>query len=129
VNPPLSLSQTRALTGAVFLGSTRDKLSPRFGANIFDMNHAFIDTVPQGTDAAINSVLQALGRDTKQQSGVTQYRERHPPKSLKRLERVKGIEPSSSAWKAAGKLNEFNDHCIKSRSKTVLNSPYFYNRQ
>jgi len=42
------------------------------------MNRAFIETLPQGTDAAINSVLQALGRDTKQQPGVTQYRERHP---------------------------------------------------
>jgi len=41
------------------------------------------------------------------------------------LERVKGIEPSSSAWKAAGKLNDFNDHCVKSRPKTVPNSPIF----
>ena len=40
----------------------RDNLSPRFGASTFDMNRAFIDTLPQGTDAPINSVLlQAPG--------------------------------------------------------------------
>jgi len=40
----------------------RDNLSPRFGASSFDMNRAFIDTLPQGTDAPINSVLlQAPG--------------------------------------------------------------------
>jgi hypothetical protein len=46
-----------------------------------------------------------------------------------RLERVKGIEPSSSAWKIVGKLNDFNEPCVKSRPKTVLNAPIFYNRQ
>ncbi len=40
----------------------RDNLSPRFGASTFDMNRAFIDTLPQGTNAPINSVLlQAPG--------------------------------------------------------------------
>ncbi len=40
----------------------RDSLSPRFGASSFDMNRAFIDTLPQGTNAPINSVLlQAPG--------------------------------------------------------------------
>src|SRR5450631_439933 len=40
----------------------RDNLSPRFGASTFDMNRAFIETLPQGTDAPINSVLlQAPG--------------------------------------------------------------------
>jgi outer membrane receptor protein involved in Fe transport len=40
----------------------RDSLSPRFGASSFDMNRAFIETLPQGTDAPINSVLlQAPG--------------------------------------------------------------------
>ena len=34
------------------------------------------------------------------QSGLIQWTKRAPSKSLKRLERVKGIEPSSSAWKA-----------------------------
>jgi hypothetical protein len=31
------------------------------------------------------------------------------PKSLKTLEQVNGIEPSSSAWKAVGNPNEIND--------------------
>ena len=40
----------------------RDNLSPRFGASSFDMNRAFIETLPQGTDAPINTVLlQARG--------------------------------------------------------------------
>ena len=40
----------------------RDNLSPRFGASSFDMNRAFIETLPQGTDAPINTVLlQAPG--------------------------------------------------------------------
>jgi outer membrane receptor protein involved in Fe transport len=39
------------------LDVARDKLSPRFGASSFDMNRAFIETLPQGTDAPINSVL------------------------------------------------------------------------
>jgi outer membrane receptor protein involved in Fe transport len=44
------------------LDIARDSLSPRFGASTFDMNRAFIDTLPQGTDAPINSVLlQAPG--------------------------------------------------------------------
>src|ERR1019366_9686245 len=42
-----------------------------------------------------------------------------------RLERVKGIEPSSSAWKIVGKLNDFNESCVKWKHKTVLNSPIF----
>jgi outer membrane receptor protein involved in Fe transport len=44
------------------LDVARDNLSPRFGASSFDMNRAFIETLPQGTDAPINSVLlQAPG--------------------------------------------------------------------
>jgi hypothetical protein len=38
--------------------------------------------------------------DAKQQPGVTQNAGLPRPKPLKTLERVKGIEPSSSAWKA-----------------------------
>jgi hypothetical protein len=38
---------------------------------------------------------------------------------------VKGIEPSSSAWKVVGKLNDFNEPCVKWRPKTVLNAPIF----
>jgi hypothetical protein len=65
--------------------------------------------------------------DTKQQPGVTQNAGLPRPKPLKTLERVKGIEPSSSAWKVVGKLNDFNEPCVKWQPKTVLNSPYFYN--
>ena len=44
------------------LDIARDDLSPRFGASSFDMNRAFIETLPQGTDAPLNSVLlQAPG--------------------------------------------------------------------
>jgi len=40
----------------------RDNLSPRFGASSFDMNRAFIETLPQGTNGSINKVLlQAPG--------------------------------------------------------------------
>jgi outer membrane receptor protein involved in Fe transport len=40
----------------------RDNLSPRMGASTFDMNRAFIETLPQGTDGSINKVLlQAPG--------------------------------------------------------------------
>ena len=40
----------------------RDNLSPRFGASTFDMNRAFIETLPQGTNGSINKVLlQAPG--------------------------------------------------------------------
>jgi len=40
----------------------RDNLSPRFGASTFDMNRAFIETLPQGADAPVNKVLlQAPG--------------------------------------------------------------------
>ncbi|MGA7033691.1 MAG: ligand-gated channel, partial [Pseudolabrys sp.] len=42
--------------------TARDNLSPRFGASTFDMNRAFIDTLPQGADAPVNKVLlQAPG--------------------------------------------------------------------
>jgi len=44
------------------LDIARDDLSPRFGASSFDINRAFIETLPQGTDAPLNSVLlQAPG--------------------------------------------------------------------
>jgi hypothetical protein len=56
---------------------------------------------------------------------VTQWVQRAPIKSLKTLERVKGIEPSSSAWKIAGKLNDFNEPCVKWQPKTVLNASIF----
>ena len=46
-------------------------------------------------------------------------------KSLKKLELVKGIEPSSSAWKVVGKPNDFNEPCVKWQPKTVLNPPIF----
>jgi hypothetical protein len=65
----------------------------------------------------------------KQQPGVTQNAGLPRPKPLKTLERVKGIEPSSSAWKIVGKLNDFNEPCVKWQPKTVLNAPIFYNRQ
>jgi outer membrane receptor protein involved in Fe transport len=44
------------------LDVARDGLSPRFGASSFDMNRAFIESLPQGTDTPITSVLlQAPG--------------------------------------------------------------------
>jgi outer membrane receptor protein involved in Fe transport len=53
--PPLAAANTELDIG-------RDNLSPRFGASSFDMNRAFIETLPQGTNAPINSVLlQAPG--------------------------------------------------------------------
>src|SRR6201995_4490734 len=40
----------------------RDNLSPRFGASTFDMNRAFVESLPQGSDGSINKVLlQAPG--------------------------------------------------------------------
>ena len=40
----------------------RDNLSPRFGASSFDMNRAFIESLPQGSDGSINkALLQAPG--------------------------------------------------------------------
>jgi len=40
----------------------RDNLSPRFGASTFDMNRAFIETLPGGANTPLNSVLlQAPG--------------------------------------------------------------------
>jgi outer membrane receptor protein involved in Fe transport len=35
----------------------RDSLSPRFGASTFDMNRAFIETLPGGINTPLNSVL------------------------------------------------------------------------
>jgi outer membrane receptor protein involved in Fe transport len=44
------------------LDAAGDNLSPRFSASTFDMNRAFIETLPQGTDGSINKVLlQAPG--------------------------------------------------------------------
>ncbi|HZL31591.1 MAG TPA: hypothetical protein VFC54_11110 [Pseudolabrys sp.] len=44
------------------LDVARDNLSPRFGASTFDMNRAFIETLPQGTNGSINkTLLQAPG--------------------------------------------------------------------
>jgi Tfp pilus assembly protein PilF len=34
-------------------------------------------------------------------------------KARKKLERVKGIEPSSSAWKIVSKLNDLKGPCVK----------------
>ncbi|MGB7827308.1 MAG: TonB-dependent receptor, partial [Pseudolabrys sp.] len=42
--------------------TARDSLSPRFGASTFDMNRAFIETLPGGINTPLNSVLlQAPG--------------------------------------------------------------------
>jgi hypothetical protein len=46
-------------------------------------------------------------------------------KSLKKLERVKGIEPSSSAWKVVRKLNDINELCVKWQLKNRLKLPIF----
>src|ERR1035437_2332166 len=59
--PPAQPKNDVASTNTKF-DVARDNLSPRFGASSFDMNRAFIETLPQGTDAPINSVLlQAPG--------------------------------------------------------------------
>jgi outer membrane receptor protein involved in Fe transport len=59
--PPAQPKNDLASTNTKF-DVARDNLSPRFGASSFDMNRAFIETLPQGTDAPINSVLlQAPG--------------------------------------------------------------------
>src|SRR5476649_2751599 len=60
-SPQLDSNATLAAQNTKF-DVERDNLSPRFGASSFDMNRAFIETLPQGTDAPINSVLlQAPG--------------------------------------------------------------------
>jgi hypothetical protein len=41
------------------------------------------------------------------------------------LERVKGIEPSSSAWKVVRKLNDINELCVKWQLKNRLKLPIF----
>ena len=46
-------------------------------------------------------------------------------KPLKTLERVKGIEPSSSAWKIVDKLNDFNEPCVKWQAKNRPKLPIF----
>src|SRR3974390_3925476 len=44
------------------LDVARENLSPRVGTSTFDMNRAFIETLPQGTDGPIDKVLlQAPG--------------------------------------------------------------------
>src|ERR1700676_884478 len=59
--PQLDSNATLAAQNTQF-DVARDNLSPRFGASTFDMNRAFIETLPQGTDASINKVLlQAPG--------------------------------------------------------------------
>src|SRR5450631_4680018 len=60
-SPQLDSNATLAARNTQF-DVARDNLSPRFGASSFDMNHAFIETLPQGTDTPINTVLlQAPG--------------------------------------------------------------------
>ena len=60
-SPQLDSNATLAAQNTKF-DLERDNLSPRFGASTFDMNRAFIETLPQGTDGPINSVLlQAPG--------------------------------------------------------------------
>jgi outer membrane receptor protein involved in Fe transport len=60
-SPQLDSNATLAAQNTKF-DVERDNLSPRFGASTFDMNRAFIETLPQGTDGPINSVLlQAPG--------------------------------------------------------------------
>src|SRR5438874_13274594 len=45
----------------------------------------------------------------------------------KKLERVKGIEPSSSAWKSARKSNDFKGVCVDLRPENVQNATLFAN--
>jgi outer membrane receptor protein involved in Fe transport len=60
-SPQLDSNATLAAQNTQF-DVARDNLSPRFGASTFDMNRAFIETLPQGTDGSINKVLlQAPG--------------------------------------------------------------------
>ena len=60
-SPQLDSNATLAAQNTKF-DVERDNLSPRFGASTFDMNRAFIETLPQGTDGPINNVLlQAPG--------------------------------------------------------------------
>ena len=60
-SPQLDSNATLAARNTQF-DVARDNLSPRFGASTFDMNRAFIETLPQGTDGSINKVLlQAPG--------------------------------------------------------------------
>jgi outer membrane receptor protein involved in Fe transport len=60
-SPQLDSNATLAAQNTQF-DVVRDNLSPRFGASTFDMNRAFIETLPQGTDGSINKVLlQAPG--------------------------------------------------------------------
>ena len=60
-SPQLDSNATLATRNTQF-DVARDNLSPRFGASTFDMNRAFIETLPQGTDGSINKVLlQAPG--------------------------------------------------------------------
>jgi outer membrane receptor protein involved in Fe transport len=63
LSPPRAVDPASAVADANSqFDEARDNLSPRFGASSFDMNRAFIETLPQGTDAPINSVLlQAPG--------------------------------------------------------------------
>ena len=49
-------------TQNTLLDAARENLSPRVGASTFDMNRAFIETLPQGTNGPIDKVLlQAPG--------------------------------------------------------------------
>ena len=66
--PPPAVSQAQPDANAVLATQftqfdvARDNLSPRFAASTFDMNRAFIETLPQGTNGSINKVLlQAPG--------------------------------------------------------------------
>jgi outer membrane receptor protein involved in Fe transport len=54
---PQALQNSDLATKNTQFDIARDNLSPRFGASSFDMNRAFIETLPQGTDGSINKVL------------------------------------------------------------------------
>lgn len=61
-NTPQAQQEPDLATQNTQFDIARDNLSPRFGASSFDMNRAFIETLPQGTNGSINKVLlQAPG--------------------------------------------------------------------
>jgi outer membrane receptor protein involved in Fe transport len=67
-NPRQAVTPVQPDTNAVIatqntqLDVARENLSPRVGTSTFDMNRAFIETLPQGTDGPIDKVLlQAPG--------------------------------------------------------------------
>jgi hypothetical protein len=53
---PAEWPATDLATTNTHFDAARDNLSPRFRASTFDLNRAFIETLPQGTDGSINKV-------------------------------------------------------------------------